>query len=101
MDLLTIILGGSIGAGIMNIIQSCIQRKWQKDDKSDAIVNGLKVLLVDRVKQLVKWHMNDGDISLSDKENLKDMYDAYKSLGGNGHLDTAMAELENIKVFGD
>ena len=101
MDLLTIILGGSIGAGIMNIIQSCIQRKWQKDDKSDAIVNGLKVLLVDRVKQLVKCHMNDGDISLSDKENLKDMYDAYKSLGGNGHLDTAMAELENIKVFGD
>lgn len=101
MDLLTIILGGSIGAGLMNIIQSCIQRKWQKDDKSDAIVDGLKVLLVDRVKYLVKCHIKDGEISLSDKENLKDMHNAYKALGGNGHLDTAMAELDNIKVFGD
>lgn len=101
MDLLTIILGGSIGAGLMNIIQSFIQRKWQKDDKSDAVVEGVKVLLVDRVKYLVKCHMIDGCITLSDKENLIDMHKAYKSLGGNGHLDTAMAELDNIKVIGD
>lgn len=101
MDLLTIILGGSIGAGIMNIIQSCIQRKWQKDDKSDAIVYGLKVLLVDRVKHLVNCHINEGHISLSDKENLKDMHKAYKALGGNGHLDTAMKELDKIDVCGD
>ena len=34
------------------IILAILQRKWTKDDKRDAIVDALKVLLIDRVRYL-------------------------------------------------
>ena len=59
---------------------------------------GLKVLTVDRVRYLGRSYINAHSISLEDKENLQDMYRAYKSLGGNGHLETVMAEIERLPV---
>lgn len=34
MDFIIGILGAGIGSGIMVILNSCLQRKWQKEDKS-------------------------------------------------------------------
>ena len=86
----------------MAIVLAACQRKWAKedkhDDKMDAVVNGLKVLTVDRVRYLGKSYISDREVSLEDKENLEEMYRAYKSLGGNGHLETVMAEVERLPV---
>lgn len=86
----------------MAIVLAACQRKWAKedkhDDKMDAVVNGLKVLTVDRVRYLGKSYISDREVSLEDKENLEEMYRAYKALGGNGHLETVMAEVERLPV---
>lgn len=66
----------------------------------DAVVAGLKVLTVDRVRYLGKCYISDRSISLEDKENLEEMYRAYKGLGGNGHLQTVMDEVERLPVQG-
>jgi hypothetical protein len=48
---------------------------------------------------LGKQYISDGEIHLEDKENLVEMYKAYKKLGGNGHLETVMSEINHLKVI--
>lgn len=96
------ILGAGIGAGIMGIIQSCLNRKWAKEDKEnsklDAVVTAQKLIMLDRVRYLGKKYITEQEISLEDKETLIDMHKAYKALGGNGHLDAVMEEVERLPI---
>lgn len=88
-------------SGLTAIVLAVLQRKWACQDRQDAIVDGLKVLTVDRVRYLGRNYINNHSISLEDKENLQDMYRAYKALGGNGHLETIMGEIERLPVQED
>ena len=97
LTLLVACLGSS---GLTAIAQAILQRKWANSDKQDALVAGLKVLTVDRVRYLGRCYILDGKISLEDRENLEEMYTAYKSLGGNGHLETIMAEVRHLPIEG-
>ena len=96
------ILGAGIGSGIMMIFHAMLQRKWQKEDRSadkmDAQTEALKVIMRDRVNYLGKTYVKRGYISLDEKDTLKEMFKAYKGLGGNGHLDTIMDEVEKLEV---
>ena len=85
-------------SGLTGLVLALLQRHWSRQDKQDCIVNALKVLTLDRVKHLAKCHIKDGYIDLGDKETMQDMHRAYKALGGNGHLDTAMAAVEKLPI---
>lgn len=105
MDLLIGLLGAGIGSGIMAIVLASLQRKWAKEDKHDsridALVNAQKVTMIHEVKHIGKMYIMNGEISIDDKETIREMYDAYKGLGGNGHLDTIMSEINRLKVIGE
>lgn len=102
LNLMIGILGAGIGSGIMMIILAVLQRKWQKEDKTsdqmDAQTGALKVLMIDRVKHLAKEYFKQGYITLEDKDTIKDMYNAYKKLGGNGQLNNTMEEIDKLEV---
>ena len=53
------------------------------------------------MRYLGRCYILDGKISLEDRENLEEMYTAYKSLGGNGHLETIMSEVRRLPVKGE
>ena len=102
MDLLIGILGAGIGSGLMMILHAILQRKWQKEDRSsdkmDAQTEALKVLMRDRVNHLGRIYLKQGYISVMDKDTLKEMYTAYKRLGGDGHLETIKDEVDKLEV---
>ena len=97
------LIAGLFGTGLSSVVIVLLQRKWSKQDRHDArvdaLVNANKVLMVDKVRELGKKYIADGEIHLEDKENLQEMYQAYKSLGGNGHLDTVMHEVNHLHVI--
>lgn len=100
-DFILTLLAACLGSsGLTAITQALLQRRWAKSDKQDALVAGLKVLTVDRVRYLGRCYILDGKISLEDRENLEEMYTAYKALGGNGHLETIMAEVRHLPIEG-
>ena len=104
MESLVIALIGAVtGSGVSSVVIALLQRKWAKQDKHDervdALVDANKVLMIDKVRHLGKKYIADGEIHLEDKENLQEMYDAYKRLGGNGHLDMVMSEVNHLKVI--
>ncbi len=93
-----IIISAVTSSGVTAIILALLQRKWAKDDRQDAIVEALKVLMIDRVRYLGNRYIQEGSVKLSDKETLQDMHRAYKALGGNGHLNTVMAEVDELPI---
>lgn len=105
MEFIKALLSGSVGAGLMAIIMAALQRHWKKkDDKEGAIaalVEAQKVLMIDRVRHLGNRYIADKSISLDDKETLQEMFMSYRKLGGNGHLDTIMAEVNKLPIRSD
>lgn len=99
---MAILLAVISSSGISAIVVALLNRHWQKKDKEDtridAIVNAEKLIMIDQVKRSAKKYIRLGKISLDDKEHLKEQYDAYKALGGNGHLDPTMNEINRLKV---
>lgn len=104
MEWLGTALSGSAGAGIMALVLAWCQRRWRKKDHQEAGIQALvaaqKVLMIDRVRYLGGKYVSQGQITLEDKETLHEMYDAYKALGGNGHLTTVMSETDRLPVVG-
>lgn len=103
MELLLPLLSALTGSGLCSLAIALLQRRWaardRRDTRVDALVAANKVLLIDKVRFLAKKYIALGQIHLEDKENLLEMYRAYKDLGGNGHLDTVMGEIHNLKVI--
>lgn len=99
-----ILIGVCGCTGIFNLITVILQHRWSRkeegDQRIDALVEAQTVLMVDRVRYLGKCYIEEGHISLSDKENIRGLYSAYKALGGNGHLETVMDEVEHLEVRG-
>lgn len=101
MTIMIAVLGSS---GVASVVVACLQHHWQKkaaaDTRIDALVAAQQVLMVDRIRHLGRGYIQAGYIGLPDKENLAGMYKAYKALGGNGHLDTIMGEIDRLEVRG-
>lgn len=102
-NIILALIGALTGSSVCSIVVLLLQRKWTKQDKHDervdALVDANKVLMIDKVRYLGKEYISNGEIHLEDKENLLEMYNAYKRLGGNGHLETVMNEVNHLKVI--
>lgn len=98
IELLQIVVSAVASSGVTALILALLQRKWAKDDKRDAMVEALKVMMIDRVRYLGQCYVGRGEIALVDKETLAEMHRAYKALGGNGHLDMIMDEVEALPL---
>lgn len=102
--LITIALAVLGSSGVASIVVALLQHHWAKKEKGDARIDALvsaqQVMMIDRVRYLGKCYIEDGRVCLSDKENLVAMYNAYKALGGNGHLETVMSEVNQLEVKG-
>lgn len=99
--MLQVLCGFVTGGGLATIALALLNRKWAKDDKGDAIVAAVKLIMLDRYTFLAKQHIAEGRISLQDKSFMDEVFLSYKALGGNGHLDGTKAVVDRLPVVGD
>lgn len=109
--------GGALVAGLFGLIQWRLNRKAKQEDDAagekvatcsargkeikqlQETVNSLivadRAILYDRIKHLAKSYIKRGYITVEEYEDLKRMHQVYHDdLGGNGFLDSVMAEVE-------
>ena len=102
MEALNSFLSAGIGAGFMAIVNTIISHRLKKNDKEDermvALTEAQKLLMQDKVRYLGSKFIEEKKISLENKEMLQAMHKAYQNLGGNGHLDTVMAEVDKLPI---
>ena len=88
--LLPTILGGIVGF---------VSTKFKKNKKKDlAIEQGVQALLRNEIIRRYREFESKGEISILDKENLEEMFEQYRNLGGNGTVKKMMDELLNLKT---
>ena len=113
VTVLVAIIGSSAMGAFATLLADAVKRKWKKTDdaetisasrvdnmekKLDAVVNSQKVITTERIRYLGLCYIGAKKITLEDKETLHEMHDAYEQLGGNGHLDTVMREVDKLPV---
>lgn len=100
----TVLVAVCGGTGAFNLIAIILQHRWNvkksSDDRIDAIMAAQRVSMEERIRYLVQYYAEKGKISLAEKSNLREYHRCYVGVGGNGNLDTEMAELEKIPVKG-
>lgn len=79
--LVTVVVTVFASNGFWGIVQHKVVRK---DDKRDAIEDGLLAVLHDRLYQACRYNIKRNHISIEELDNLKYLYTSYNRLGGNG-----------------
>lgn len=93
-QILTYIITTIIGVAI-----GFLGTKLKKNKKKDlAIEQGVQALLRNEIIRRYREFESKGEISILDKENLEEMFEQYKNLGGNGTVKKMMNELLNLKT---
>lgn len=88
--LIPTLLGGVLGF---------IATKLKKNKKKDlAIELGVQALLRNEIIRRYREFETKGEISILDQENLDEMFEQYKNLGGNGTVKKMMNELYELKT---
>ena len=113
VTILVAVIGSSAMASLVTLLSEAVKRRWKKKDegekitpgrildierKIDALVKAQKVMSIDRIRYLGLCYMGSGGVTLEEKETLHEMHDAYEALGGNGHLDTVMDEVDKLQI---
>lgn len=98
MNILQMILSYLIPT-ILGAILGFITTNFKKNKKKDlAIEQGVQALLRNEIIRRYREFESKGEISILDKENLEEMFEQYKNLGGNGTVKKMMDELLNLKT---
>lgn len=113
VTILVAVIGSSAMATLVTLLNEAVKRRWKKKDegekitperildierKIDALVKAQKVMSIDRIRYLGLCYIGSGGVTLEEKETLHEMHDAYEALGGNGHLDTVMDEVDKLQI---
>lgn len=99
-------LAAVIGGLITQLGEGIRQRRKRKYDKTDgkdkdnqALKDGLKWVLYDRIRFLGQKYIADKSVDFDDRRILNEMHKSYHDgLGGNGDLDVLMREVNALPL---
>lgn len=91
------------GLGIaLGVVTSKLKKTKEKDEnekkKNEAIELGVQALLRNEIIRRYREFETKGEISILDQENLDEMFEQYKNLGGNGTVKKMMNDLYELKT---
>lgn len=89
---------GLISLGLTAAYRHLNQRVKADRAKNDAISDGVKALLRDRIIQLHNHYLDKGYCPIYAKDNIEDMYEAYHGLGGNGTTTGLMDSIRKMQT---
>jgi hypothetical protein len=74
-----------------------LERKQEQTKvESNAMKEGVRALLKDRIIQSYNYHCEKGYCLVHDRDAIEDMYVQYKNLGGNGNVEDLMIKLRHL-----
>lgn len=105
VEVATLILGSGVIAAavssITNIILWFLNNQKKQDDRETDIIDGLQVLLYDKIKYLCLKYIERGHICSDELEDLERMHKIYHDkLDGNGFLDDLMKQARSLPIKG-
>ncbi len=106
-EILSLLVGGGVGAavagGIMGIIQHKVKRRDSKADAQEnkcfAQTKAIRYLILYNIRQECEKHIERKSISYEDRRMLHKWHELYHDeLGGNGDADLLMAAVDKLPL---
>lgn len=95
-DFIITILFSVATSSITAFIFWFVKRLQQALDYLNAIGDGVKMTLRDRVYQAYKFHIKNGYCEFADLTHVDDLYKHYQALGGNGTVTKLMEDIHDL-----
>lgn len=89
---------GLVAAGVITALKILAGRVKRAQQKNDALEDGMRALLRDRITQAHDEYVQRGFCPAHARDNIDNMYEAYHSLGGNGTVTAMMDELRRLPI---
>ena len=84
-------------AAALGIAYKRLSNRFKKEKaKQEALCNGMRVTLKNSIIERFEMYEEREYCPISARENLEDMYEAYRALGGNGTVTTLMEHLRRL-----
>lgn len=87
---------------VLGFVSTKFKKNKEKEEEEKKKINvleqGVQALLRNEIIRRYREFETKGEISILDKENLEEMFEQYKNLGGNGTVKKMMDELLNLKT---
>lgn len=91
-DILQVIFVSCLGStGLFSFLQFLITRKG-------ALTTAVRAILRDRMLILSEGYMEQGEITLHERDNYTSLYDAYKGVKGNTFVDELYKEVMDLPL---
>lgn len=88
----TALTSGVVGAIVATLVSMAKDKRRGINDGEKAMREGMKLLLMDKVKYLTQQAVNEGEITIEQRAFIVSMADAAHALGANGEM-TACANI--------
>lgn len=109
MDVLTIaitaaitsLVSGLVGAVVATAIGWAKDKRRRESSSDKAMRDGMKLLLMDKVRFLTDAAIADGDITIQQRTFIKAMVDTAHDLGANGEMTACAEEVDKLPTRHD
>lgn len=72
------------------------QRQQEQEERYKAVENGVQALLRANIINIYNKYTDRGEIPIYERENVEHLYKEYKTLGGNGVVESLVEKLEDL-----
>jgi len=100
----TALCGGMVGAivhlwrKVSELHKIEMEAEKKRQEEQEAMKDGIKAMLRDRIYHSCRFHMSNGFITTSDLEVLESLNDSYKKLHGNGIAEKLMQQAHQLTI---
>lgn len=84
---ITALVSGIVGAVVATLVSMAKDKKRGDDVRDEALREGMRLLLVDKVTYLTQAAVNDGGITLQQRSFIHDLAKSARALGANGETE--------------
>lgn len=92
---MAIVLAIIASTGFWELIKYIIQLKSTSHSVTEEALLGL---LHDKLQYLCSRSLSEGEISINEFANIKQLYVPYRRLGGNGDIETMYSQVEKLPM---
>lgn len=89
-------VSGIVSAIVNRKILQIEQRQHEQEERYKAVENGVQALLRANIISIYNKYMERGNIPIYERENIEHLYKEYKTLGGNGVVESLIEKLEDL-----
>lgn len=98
-EIVTAVIIALLGSSALQVVvQALIDRRREKRERPSTLEKGMRLLLQDKIQSMCTEAIRAGSTTTHEKSYLRQCYEAYHALGGNGDVAQIWDDYNDLQV---